>query len=94
MFAVTAYTVKELRDRATRMNILGRSAMNKDDLYREITDRLDVCHGLALEIEQQRNRENLAEIYVAPFSISDFLKPGQDRLPRKIKKSLRKAGMI
>lgn len=55
MKTITEYTVKDLSSLAATLNIAGRSAMKKAELYAEISERLDRCHDMALDMEAERN---------------------------------------
>jgi len=79
---IAEYTAKDLSALAATLNIAGRSAMKKAELYAEISERLDRCHALALDMD--------ATIYPAKPVLSRSL----TRLPRKLKKAYKAAGIL
>jgi ABC-type branched-subunit amino acid transport system ATPase component len=111
MFAITSYVVKDLRDLAAKLNLAGRSAMGKAELYEAVSNALDTAHGYALDMDAElfpaspvsalsvdlssvdRKRGNVCEI-VPAVTVADLLDTGWTRLPRKLKKSLRKSRVL
>lgn len=47
MKSVADYTAKDLRDWAALLNVAGRSTMKKNELYAEISERIERCYDLA-----------------------------------------------
>lgn len=66
MKAIAEYTAKELMTWAGKLNILGRSAMKKAELYAAVEQAITNCHVMALTEKGQREAEgtysaNMAE---------------------------------
>jgi hypothetical protein len=90
-------TVKELQARAAKLDVAGRSAMKKAELVAELTARMEVCHGKALEIAAEMTAETVSvpvkrEAYITVAQLLTVT--GWKRLPRKYKKSARAAGLL
>lgn len=91
-------SVKELTSVAADLEIAGRSKMKKAELLEAVTHVLDELHAEAQRMNWQATcaamvpkvhvivpRENFS------FVLADFLASDEKRLPRKLKKSLKKA---
>lgn len=74
------YSVKELSALASVLDIPGRSKMNKEGLYNSISAVIDAAQDEALWEDEVRQNKNLPS--------------GKFRIPRKLKKVLKKYGVL
>jgi hypothetical protein len=86
------YSVKELSALASTLNISGRSKMNKAELFQAISKVIDSAHAEALVANETVDflsiLQGVAEVMAMPVSTEKF------RIPRKLKKSLKKHGVL
>lgn len=90
MKIIAEYTAKDLSALAATLNVAGRSAMKKAELYAEISERLDRCHALALVMD--------AALYPAETVCEDAKdlarRNGWARIPRRLKKAYKAAEIL
>lgn len=81
------YSVKELSALASTLKIPGRSKMGKAELFQAASEVIDAAHTEALGENNMRGWEA-----IRLANISEAAWQRGERIPRKLKKALKKSG--